>query len=42
MDPPIPVASPPEAESTWWIVCAFSEKENKKGMNNGVIFFKYL
>ena len=30
----MPVASPPVAESTWWLVCAFIEKENNiKGTN---------
>jgi hypothetical protein len=34
------VASPPEAESTWWLVCAFIEKENKKERKNSILFFK--
>jgi hypothetical protein len=36
------VASPPEAERTWWLVCAFIEKENKKERKNSIVFFKVL
>jgi hypothetical protein len=37
--PPLPEASPPEAERTWWLVCAFAEKERKKARKYNVLVF---